>query len=120
MTRYSRTYLSALAYMALIFVLSIRPMPAELPNIWQIDKVYHFAAYAVMGALWVRALGAKGKGARIIIVASIISALFGAFVEVCQAFTPTREASLLDALANGAGGVFGAFIFTRLNRRKEA
>lgn len=107
--------------MAFIFVLSIRPMPAELPDIWQIDKVYHFAAYAVMGALWVRALGAKGKGARYtIVVASVISAFFGAFVEVCQAFTPTREASLLDALANGAGGVFGAFIFTRLNRGKEA
>ncbi|MBI5886239.1 MAG: VanZ family protein [Deltaproteobacteria bacterium] len=112
-------YLPATAYMAVILVLSIRPAPQGLPDLWEIDKLYHFISYAIMGCLWARALDVKGRGINsIIIPAALISAVFGAFVEVCQAFVPMREASVLDALANGLGGTVGAFVCARVRLRR--
>jgi VanZ family protein len=102
------------AYMLLIFFLSVRPGPAPLPGIWQIDKLYHFLAYALMGFLWVWTLGglvSLKKGAlipaRALGAAFIISTLFGAVMEVFQYFLPPREASFLDAAANALGALAG-------------
>jgi len=112
-------YLPAAAYMAFIFVISVRPVPEGLPDVWQIDKLYHFAAYALMGCLWARALDEKGRVINgVIVSAALISAVFGAFIEVCQAFTPMREASVLDALANALGGLAGAFVCARVRFKR--
>lgn len=111
--------------MLLIFELSLRPMPALAPEVAGIDKLYHFAAYAIMGLLWARALGrsrVKGiYGSRIIVVAWALSFLFGVFVEVCQAYTPPREGDLYDVVANGFGALAGAVMFNWFaGRRGEA
>lgn len=105
-------YLIAIVYMAVILVMSL--IPAAGPNIVNIDKLYHFAAYAIMSSLWVVALAAKDRGRRsVIITAAVIGVFFGGFVEICQSFTATRTASFLDAVANGLGAVTGAYIFER-------
>lgn len=111
MRRFFLYYLPPAAYMAFILILSLRPVPAEPPLFRHADKLNHFAAYAVMGALWMRALAA-GKTSGWVVVASIsISFVFGAFVEALQSYTLTRDASLLDAAANGVGAVAGAYAF---------
>lgn len=107
--------------MAVIFVLSVRPAPQGLPVFWEIDKLYHFIAYAIMGCLWVRALDADAGGRvmnSIVIMAALVSAVFGAFVEVCQAFTPMREASVQDGLANGFGALAGSYLYARLRLKR--
>ncbi|OGQ60525.1 MAG: hypothetical protein A3J24_11675 [Deltaproteobacteria bacterium RIFCSPLOWO2_02_FULL_53_8] len=106
-------YLSAIVYMAVILVMSV--MPAQGPQIENLDKLEHFAAYAIMGGLWIWALEARSAGKlNIIMSAVVISAVFGALVEVCQSFTQTRTASFLDALANGFGAIAGSYVFARI------
>jgi len=110
-----------IAYMALVFALSANPMPEQVPDYWQIDKLYHFSAYLVMGALWARALfnGRAGRPAAVLLVAAVvITVFFGGMVEVYQSFLPYRTGDILDALANGAGGLAGVVLFARLKSRE--
>lgn len=95
---------------------SLTPMPEGLPDIWEIDKAYHFAAYAAMGWLWVRATRSKEgfAGPRAVIIAGVAAFLFGALVEMLQSFVPERTPDVIDAIVNGAGGVTGAVISSRV------
>ncbi|MEK7773782.1 MAG: VanZ family protein [Deltaproteobacteria bacterium] len=112
-----------LFYMFSVFLASVDPRPPKLPLIWGMDKIAHFAAYAVMGLLWARALrsGANRAGGfkafRRVVLAVVVVALFGAFMEVCQMYVPGRSAEELDALANGLGGFLGVLIHERVGYR---
>lgn len=118
-------YMVALiAYMAFIFAASVLRKPDSIPDIDRIDKLYHFIAYAVLGfllAMYMRARGSKGGTGRnddggrrrVMAVSLAVTFFFGAFVELVQYFTTYRSAEALDAVANGAGGLFGAFVFER-------
>ncbi len=106
------------AYMLLILFLSVGPGAKPLPGIWQIDKLYHFMAYAVMGFLWTWTLrdraGLAGPATRRIVAAAfVISALFGVAMEVLQHFVPLRQADVFDAAANALGAIFGAVVAGR-------
>ncbi|MFQ5736681.1 MAG: VanZ family protein [Thermodesulfobacteriota bacterium] len=105
-----------LAYMGLVLYASLNPMPDRLPDYWQMDKLYHFGAYLVMGVLWARALngGRAGRmGARVFVAAAATTFLFGVFVELCQEYLPYRSAEVIDALVNGGAGVTGALGYAR-------
>jgi VanZ family protein len=112
------------AYMLLILFLSIMPKPGPLPEIWRIDKLYHFLAYAVMGFLWVWTLRGRARPAwradpawratrRIVIAAFVISTLFGVAMEVLQHFAPLRSLEVMDAVANALGALLGAMVAGR-------
>ncbi len=113
------------AYMFFIIFLSLRPGSMPLSGVWNVDKVYHFLAYAVMGFLWTWTLrgglagraGLAGRGGpatrRIVAAAFVISALFGVLMEVLQHFVPPRTAEVTDALANALGAIFGAMVAAR-------
>lgn len=103
--------------MVLVLAVSLRPMPNELPDFGQMDKLYHFGAYFVMGLLWARAFnnGRAGRPlARTLLIAAVITFFFGAFVEVCQLFYPYRSADAVDAAVNGGGGVAGVVVYAWL------
>jgi len=112
-----------LLYMLSVFLVSVSPNPPKLPEIWQMDKMAHFGAYAVMGLLWARALYSKpglaveSKVLRRIVLPVVVTALFGAFIEVCQMYVPGRSAEALDALANGLGGFSGVVVYGRIRYR---
>ncbi len=121
----NRGYVLAILYMAVIFVLSVRKPPEGLELFWQADKVAHFSLYALMGFLWARALvrgsryaGVRGSGKKVIAAAFAIAFLYGAFIEVVQIFIPERSGEVMDALANGAGGFFGALVYERFLSRR--
>lgn len=91
--------------MAGIFYLSSRPgETVGLPAPW--DKLAHFLAYALLGFLL--GLGREGQ-------AFGVAALYGLLDEFHQSFTPGREVSLLDFLADALGGALGA-LFARAQR----
>ncbi len=102
------------AYMLFIFFLSIKPGAESFPDIWQIDKVYHFLAYALMAFLWMWILAPASSRKelsiqnRVLGTAFAISALFGAIMEFLQQFSPLREADIFDATANALGALVGA------------
>jgi VanZ family protein len=88
--------------MAGIFYLSSRPgNEVGLPAPW--DKLAHFLAYALLGFLLAR--GLDGRRA-----AFGIASLYGLLDEFHQSFTPGREVSLGDFLADALGAALGAFL----------
>ena len=91
--------------MALIFFASSVPGD-ELPeHFW--DKLVHFLVYAVLGVLFLIPL-AEARLSQVTMgkagMAIFFSALYGAFDEVHQAFTPERTPDVRDLFADALGG----------------
>ena len=115
-------WLPALLYMGLIFMLSSQsnlPAPYEFP---ESDKVFHVLAYAPLGFLMVYALSRSTSSANLIFVGAFLAFLYGVADEIHQAFVPGRDASALDAMADGTGAMTGSsvFVWTRRNGSKGA
>jgi len=109
--------LPILAYAGLIFLLSSRSsLPA--PKFPGFDKLAHFIEYGILGVLTIRALMGYGvTGRRALFYAIGLSVLYGATDEIHQAFTPNREPSLMDLLADLLGGAAGAWAWYALRNR---
>ncbi len=102
----------AVAYAGLIFYLSAQssfPVPGRL---WDFDKVIHFIEYGVFAVLLMRATGSPP-------ISLLIAALYGVSDELHQSFTPGRDCSAFDALADciGAGVVCGVAVLRNLTSR---
>lgn len=97
-------------YMIVIAVLSLWPgESAPSLNLW--DKLQHFGAYGLMGVLICWALPQTRQ--RLIALGGAMG--FGLAMEAGQGVTG-RDASLLDASANGLGlicGVIGFWVLIR-------
>jgi len=102
-----------LLVIAAIFVVSSMPERPPTPGMrefrWD-DKVQHFAAYALLGALAWRALGnAVGKMRRLC-YALLIAAGYGLFDEWHQSWVPGRSCSGFDLAADTLGSAIAAFL----------
>ena len=98
-----RDWGAALAWAVLIFVLSSRPT-VPVPMAHGVDKVFHFAAYLVLGSAL--AWGAARRGV-LPWLAVLMGAAYGASDELHQLLVPGRSATLLDWLADVAGATAG-------------
>ena len=98
-----------IAYMAMLFgfsSLSTLPSPPAQFSFYDV----HVAAYAGLAALTARAAG-KGLSEvspRAVLVAIVISSLYGISDEYHQLFVPGRSFDVLDMLADAIGSVVGA------------
>ena len=95
--------------MAFLFAVSSRTSWGRVSDIP--DWVTHGAGYAVLGALACRALaGGLGRPAtaRVMLLAVLISTLYGVTDELHQAFVPGRVADAWDVLKDLAGAAAGA------------
>ncbi len=91
----------------LVLVLVLSLMPASgLPSTDISDKIEHFLAYFALAAAG--AAGFHGHRARIIIIFSLIA--FGILMEFGQLFSPGRDPSIGDAIANSLGVLCGATV----------
>ena len=113
-----RPWLPALAWAALIFSLSAQPkliVDLELGT----DKLAHFLAYAVLGALLAHAQTRTGWPPAAAVALGIA---YGASDEWHQSFVPGRSVSGLDWLADLCGVTLGYWaasqsrITQRMNR----
>jgi len=112
-------FLLAFLYMGFIFIISVIKTPDGVDPFTGFDKVVHFVMYAIMGILWARIfLGRRHSKelSRVFTKIILITFLYGLFVEFVQLFTPSREASFFDAIANGAGGAAGASVYYCVHR----
>jgi VanZ family protein len=104
-------------YCLIIFLQSSYPTLAKTPDLPSMDKVLHFAGYALLGALFLRGLRhSKFKDHdRLIRVGSILLAgIYGATDEWHQHYVPYRSAELWDIFFDFAGGLFGVYLYQRL------
>ena len=117
----------ALGYAGLIFFLSAQssfPVPQE---IWSFDKGIHCVEYGVLGFLVARAVrGRPGSGSirphsdqRTVLIAVILSSLYGASDEFHQSFVPRRSAEALDVAADTVGSLMGALVFALHSHRSR-
>jgi VanZ family protein len=87
------------------------------------DKVLHFAAYAVLGALFTRAFNTTGikHNLKLIFMFSVLlSSLYGISDEIHQYFVPYRTADYRDVLADIFGSIVGAYIFYQIKIGQNA
>ena len=101
-------------YCTLIYIQSSYPSPEEVPQLPYIDKVLHFAAYALLSALFLRALKMlpiKDNIRLITILGITLSSLYGISDEIHQHYVPYRDADIMDALADIIGSIFGVYIY---------
>ena len=95
--------------MAMLFVLSsfstLPSPPGDLS-----DYEVHIAAYAGLGALTARAAGKglRNVSWRAVLIAIVISSLYGVTDEYHQRFVPGRAFDVLDMLADAIGSIVGA------------
>jgi len=101
--------------MALIFGASSLSDPGPIAE--QVsDKTLHFAAYAVLSLLMLRAFaGGRLEGItwRRALLAIVLTTIYGASDEFHQRFTPGRTPDLLDLRADAigaCGGVLAGFL----------
>ncbi|MCC7417063.1 MAG: VanZ family protein [Acidobacteria bacterium] len=98
-----------LAYMALIFYLSAQPDPVPLLTETVRDKWLHLGGYAVLAALFSRALaGERLALATALLCAFAAASAYGASDEWHQRFTAGRSADVVDWIADTAGAGLGA------------
>jgi VanZ family protein len=104
-------WLPVVAWAAVIFVLSAQPDLTTGLGGWDtiLRKLAHFAEYAILGALLVRALAAYVPA----IAAAIAYAISD---EIHQAFVPGRYASALDVAIDAAGVLIGVLLYERFAR----
>lgn len=74
------------------------------------DKLLHAVGYAAVAYLFARARAADGgTPTAAALLAVVVATALGGGVEVLQSVVPGRTPSALDAAANAAGAVGGAF-----------
>ena len=117
--RWLSAWVPVLVLEALVLFLSSRPhlaLPSTIPNL---DKVAHFAEYAVLGWLLRRALSMTFPGGRgATAVAIVLVALLGAGDELFQGTVPGRNSDPRDWLSDLLGGTTGAVVAQFRNRRR--
>ena len=112
-----------LLYCLLIFIQSSHPSPDITPRWPYFDKVLHFTAYALLGALFLRAFNTsqiKHQLKLIFTLSVLFSSLYGISDEIHQSFVPYRTADVMDTLADILGSAFGVYIFFKIKIGKHA
>ena len=108
-TRRTRRWLPAIAYMCLIFYVSSLsdPLPPVTARVW--DKLLHGAGYAVLGGLFGLALRGEGFGLPTAMLTGLLmTSAYGASDEFHQSFVPGRNADVTDWIVDTIGGAAGA------------
>ena len=93
-----------LAYATGIAILSHQPLTGVATGVSQLDKLFHFAEFAVFMFLAWKATGRRWG------LALVISLLYAATDELHQAFVTSRDASGWDFLADSLGILFMGWV----------
>lgn len=109
-------WIPALVWAIAIYLVSGRSS-VPVPGVSGADKVLHFAAYALFGALL--AFAAHRSALRLW-VAVVLGVLYGASDEIHQSFVPGRSPDVRDWVADALGVCFAVFLYTRWRARRSA
>jgi len=113
-------FLPMFLVMAAIFFLSAQPGGTlPMPSFPGADKLAHSIAYATLAATVIYAFSPKRRPVVCALIAILISAAYGASDEWHQGFTPGRDVSFYDFLADcfGAALLAGGWLLWLRARR---
>jgi VanZ family protein len=110
-------FIPAAIIMGIIFYLSNQPGNfVQLPQIFGLDKLLHFVAYATLAATLFYGLHPYthiSHRALAIIIVVLFCVLFGISDEYHQSFVPGRTVSGWDVAADACGALFAAAVWYR-------
>ncbi len=111
-----------IAVMALIFVLSSLPSDDPDRTFLQllVRKALHFGEYALLAALWWRAVRTRLEPRAALIAAFAITAAYAVSDEIHQTFVDTRIGSPVDVLIDMAGATLALALIAHRRRRVPA
>lgn len=105
-------WIPAAAIMGVSIVLSSMPTIEQMPQFWNADKLVHLICFGGL-SFWV-AFGANGAGRNRLwrwLIPVIITSAYGICDEIHQSFTPGRNCSVLDWVADTCGGALGSWAY---------
>ena len=107
-------WLPLIIYCLAIYIQSGQPSPEHLPELRFLDKFLHFGAYGLLGIFFFRAyetLSLKNFKNLLILVSIGSATLYGISDEIHQYFVPSRQADIMDVIANTIGSICGVCLF---------
>src|SRR5690606_8118206 len=110
---------TAIDYAIARLVVCLRPLRLSDIGVSFGDKVFYALAYVVLAFLWYYAFSFqfKFKNTKALLWASVFSVFFGMVIEVFQeVFTTTRQADVMDVVANTVGVLLSAILIMLKNR----
>ena len=115
-------WLPVAGYCFLIFIVSSGPIPDLGPDLPHGDKLMHFAAFAVLGALCLRAFGTtplRHRPCWLLLASLLLASLYGISDEIHQFFVPVRSADIMDAAADVGGSIVGVLVWQLVISRRR-
>jgi VanZ family protein len=116
--RLLKYWLPLFLWAAIIFTFSSLTTPAASQVYWQefaVKKTAHMIEYGIFAVLLYRALKSYGvKKEKAMILAIVLTFLYGASDEFHQSFTPGREPKVRDIIFDTIGGVLGILFIWKL------
>jgi VanZ family protein len=109
-----KSWLPAVAWMAVIFFFSSRPMPPGTEVIP--DWITHGCSWAILAILLSGALDAS-RGARVALPAFLGAVAYGVLDEIHQSYVPTRHADAADLVKDAVGALAGVVLWQRWLQR---
>jgi len=92
----------------------------DIPNV---DKLFHFVEYFILGALLVRAFANSSNKANfkfILLLAVLISSTYGLLDELYQHFVPGRNPEIFDLFSDIIGSFLGALLSVHKEKNSRA
>ncbi|NPA51672.1 MAG: hypothetical protein GXO22_02130 [Aquificae bacterium] len=105
-------------YILVIFFLSVYPYPEKIIKTDLSDKIEHAVAFAVYVFLFYFSFVRVSK-----LFAFLTGLIFGILIEIAQIFSPNRDPSLLDIVADVVGlgiGLLGIVMINKINKGHKA
>jgi VanZ family protein len=110
-TLFAAYWLPVISYCLIIFIQSAFPSPDVFPHLPHLDKLLHATGYALLGALFYRALRQSDRFINrpgwLLAISVAAATLYGASDEWHQSFVAARQADILDLLADFIGSTLG-------------
>lgn len=118
LARRAAPWLPPLVLMALIFGLSSMPADQEDHGTLYVvsRKLAHFAEYALLAALWWRALLTELPHRRALALAPVIAVAYAVTDELHQTFVSGRAGRPLDVAIDAAGALTAVWLIARSRR----
>ena len=118
-----RRYRSAIAFAALLLVVSLLPAPetgGPTPELFglALDKWVHAGSYAALTGLLLRGHGRRELAAVAVLVALAVG--YGGGIELLQGLVVSRSLSVADMAANTVGAVLSGLAWLTLTTRVDA